>query len=226
MGLTVILQQMITMLITSSMVHKDLADGPIIGSLRKPWPPLLHFPSTPSPTGNFFGFKTTSEVSEMKLSPLKMGKAENQSKFKTWFYFILRSVFTGSEKNDILATGITGKKRFQRILWTAAQGLVLSAFTFWWYWPISIAIVAPLYEHREHVLVHSYIAPIVKLLFGGILGLLTNPIFALMAMGAEFNVRRCYPELEIWREFGGEEDTREWRREMGLQDQEGVKEQA
>lgn len=198
------------------MVHSDIANGPIVAPLRKPWPPLLHLPSTPSPTGNFFGFKTSSEVSQLDLSPLPMGKSTDASLIKQWFLFVIRSIFTGSEKNNILAPGLPGKVRFQRILWTAFQGLCLSVFTFWWYWPISIAIVAPLYEHREEVLVNSYIAPVIKLIFGGVLSLLTNPIMALMAMGAEFNVRRAYPELECWREFGGDEDTTEWRKEMGV----------
>ena len=48
------------------------------------------------------------------------------------------------------------------------------------------------------------------------MALLTNPIMALMAMGAESSVRRAYPELEIWQPFGGEQDYQAWIIEQGI----------
>lgn len=120
----------------------------------------------------------------------------------------------GSERNDLLSPGISWRQRIERLLFTAVQGFVICLLTFWWYWPISIAIVAPIYEHRS--LAGTFIPAIIKLVYGGVLSLLTNPIMALLAMGAESSVRRGYPELEVWREFGGDEDFDAWLGEQGL----------
>lgn len=211
MGVTVIIQQIISHLLTSALVHHDLTNGPI-GPLRRPWPPLLHLPSTPCPTGSWLGVKISSEVNPEK--PLYMGKAEGKSKFVQGFWWFIRSFLTGSERNDLFAKGITWRQRLERILWTAIQGFVLCLLTFPWYWPISIAIVAPLYGGRN--LSGTYIPAIIKLLYGAILSLLTNPVMALLAMGAESSVRRAYPELEIWQPFGGEEDYQAWLAEQHI----------
>ncbi|CAO1635813.1 unnamed protein product [Parajaminaea phylloscopi] len=220
MGVTVIIQQIISMLITSALVHQDLAKGPI-GPLRRPWPPLLHLPSTPSPKGSWLGVVLKSELQRQAAGAgseaqpvLYMGKAEGKGALAGYFWWFVRSCLTGSERNDLLAKGISWRQRLERILWTAVQGFVLCLLTFWWYWPISIAIVAPIYGGRN--LQGTYIPAIVKLLFGGILSLLTNPIMALLAMGAESSVRRAYPELTLWHDFGGREDYAAWLVEQRL----------
>ncbi|SPO22500.1 uncharacterized protein UTRI_01178 [Ustilago trichophora] len=212
MGVTVIIQQIVSFIITSSLVHHDLYAGPI-GPLRRPWPPLLHLPSTPQPEGHWLGVKMPQHVSSAG-EKLYMGKAEGQSKLKSWWWWFVRAVLTGSERNDLLAAGISWRQRLERLVWTAVQGFFLCVLTFWWYWPLAIAIVAPIYEHRE--LAGTWIPMIIKLLYGGILSLLTNPIMALMAMGAESSVRRCYPELEIWQPFGGKQDFISWKIEQGI----------
>ncbi|CAO1632846.1 unnamed protein product [Sympodiomycopsis kandeliae] len=205
MGVTVIIQQIISMLLTSALVHHDLTNGPI-GPLRRPWPPLLHLPSTPAATGSWLGMKLASEVSSEK--PLYMGKAEGKSKTKQYFWWFIRSFFMGSERNDLFANGITWRQRAERILWTAVQGFILCLVTFPWFWPISIAIVAPIYGGRN--LSETYIPAIIKLVYGAVLSLVTNPIIALLAMGAESSVRRAYPELELWEPFGGQADYQAW----------------
>lgn len=207
MGVTVIIQQIISMLITSALVHHDLTDGPI-GPLRRPWPPLLHLPATPSPQGSWLGIKLPREVEAEGGKPLYMGKAEGKGKFSQYWWWFVRSMLTGSERNDLFARGISWRQRIERILWTAVQGFVLCVLTFWWFWPIAIAIVAPIYEHRN--LSGTYIPAIIKLLYGAIMSMLTNPIMALLAMGAESSVRRAYPELPIWQPFGGDADYQAW----------------
>ncbi|PWN22500.1 hypothetical protein BCV69DRAFT_235637, partial [Microstroma glucosiphilum] len=211
MGVTIIVQQIVSMIITSALVHHDLTDGPI-GPLRRPWPPLMHLPSTPSPTGSWLGCRMSADVPDEK--PLYMGKAEGQGKLKRYWWWLVRASLTGSERNDILAKGISWRQRCERILWTAVQGFILCLLTFPWFWPISIAIVAPIYEHRN--LAGTWIPPIVKLLYGAIMALLTNPIMALLAMGAESSVRRAYPELDIWQPFGGEADYQAWLTEQHI----------
>ncbi|PWN52213.1 hypothetical protein IE53DRAFT_312561, partial [Violaceomyces palustris] len=212
MGVTVIIQQIVSFIITSSLVHHDLAAGPI-GPLRRPWPPLMHLPSTPEPGGHALGFKMPVEVKESGVA-CPMGRSEGKSKRNAWFWWIVRSVMMGSERNDILASGISWRQRLERLVWTAAQGFMLCCLTFWWYWPISIAIVSPIYEHRE--LAGTWVPMIIKLIYGGLLSLLTNPIMALMAMGAESSVRRCYPELPIWHPYGGQADFALWKLEQGI----------
>lgn len=83
MGVTIIVQQIVSMIITSSLVHNDLSKGPV-GPLRRAWPPLLHLPATPSPEGSWLGVKTKSEVRE----PLCMGRAEGKGvvgRYGWWF---------------------------------------------------------------------------------------------------------------------------------------------
>lgn len=214
MGVTVIIQQIVSFIITSSLVHHDLYAGPI-GPLRRPWPPLLHLPSTPRPEGHWLGARMPDDVQRDGVA-CRMGRSAGKSKKNGWWWWFVRAVLTGSERNDLLAAGISWRQRLERLLWTAAQGFFLCCLTFWWYWPLAIAIVAPIYEHRE--LAHTWIPMIIKLLYGAILSLLTNPIMALMAMGAESSVRRCYPELDMWQPFGGREDFEAWKVEHGVVD--------
>lgn len=201
MGVTVIIQQVVSFIITSSLVHNDMrAPKGLVGPMRRPWPPLLHLPSTPDPQGHFLGTRRKENVCENK--PSYMGRAEGLSRSKQYWWWLVRASLTGTERNDLLAPGITLQQRLQRLLWTAAQGFALCCLTFWWYWPLAIAIVAPLYEHRE--LAGTWIPMIIKLLYGGVMSLLTNPAMALMAMGAESAVRRGYPELDLWRQSDGD----------------------
>ncbi|SNX82570.1 uncharacterized protein MEPE_01276 [Melanopsichium pennsylvanicum] len=218
MGVTVIIQQIVSFIITSSLVHHDLYAGPI-GPLRRPWPPLLHLASTPQPQGSWLGVRMPQDV-DADAKPLYMGKAEGKGKISGYWWWFVRTVLTGSERNDLLAAGISWRQRLERLVWTAAQGFFLCVLTFWWYWPIAIAIVAPIYGGKQ--LAHTWVPPIIKLLYGAIMSLLTNPIMALMAMGAESSVRRCYPELDIWEPFGGRDDFARWKMDHGVIDPAGV----
>lgn len=198
MGVTVILQQLATMLVTSTLCNHDVRHG--VPALARPWPPLLHFPANPCPSGSYLGTDHPARVAH--TGPAPMGNATNGSKLSQFLLWFVRAMCTGSERNAFLLRGLTLRQRIERLLWTALQGLWMAVLTFWWYWPIAIAIVAPIYEHKN--MQDTWIPQIIKLLFGGIMGLLTNPIMALMALGAECNVRREHPDLAIWRE--GEQD--------------------
>ncbi|PWN25567.1 hypothetical protein BDZ90DRAFT_234011 [Jaminaea rosea] len=211
MGVTIIVQQIFSMIITSTLVHNDLSKGPV-APLRRPWPPLMHLPATPNAQGSWLGVRIKSDVKEGET--LYMGKAERSGLVGRYGWWLMRSMFMGSERNDLLAPGITYRQRFERLLWTAFQGFCICLATWWWYWPISIAILAPIYAGRN--IAGGFIPALIKLIYGAVLSLLTNPIMALLAMGAESSVRRGYPELEIWRPFGGEEDYDAWLAEQGL----------
>lgn len=127
-----------------------------------------------------------------------MGNGTNRSRFVQFCLWFVRAMCTGSERNAFLLRGLTFRQRFERLLWTAVQGLWMAVLTFWWFWPIGIAIVAPIWEHDD---LHGTWTPtFIKLVFGALMGLLTNPFMALLAMGAECNVRRSHPDLAIWSE--------------------------
>lgn len=195
MGVTVVIQQIVTYIVTSTLCNFDLRHG--TRSLTRPWPPMMHFPSTSVSTGSWFGVKMPSEV-EQSGRRLYMGNAENKSRFVQFCLWFLRATCTGSERNIIFDRGLTHRHRFERVVWTALQGGWWAVITFWWYWPIAIAITAPLYDHKN---MHgTWIPPIIKLLFGGIMGMITNPLMAMMALGAECHVHRFYPGHELWSE--------------------------
>ncbi|KDN52287.1 hypothetical protein K437DRAFT_26939 [Tilletiaria anomala UBC 951] len=199
MGVTVLIQSIVTFVITSSMVHSDLTTGSV-APLSRPWPPLLHLPSTPSRRGfAFFGTRLPLSVPEGESLP--MGPlGTNCGAFKPYALWIIRSAYTGSERNDLLAPGISWRQRLERLVWTAAQGLLIGVIVFPWFWGIAMAITAPIYSARN--LGHTWAPQVIKLIYGGLLGLVTNPFIALMAMGAESSVKRAYPELNIWQQEG------------------------
>lgn len=193
MGVTVIIQQLITMIVTSTLCHHDLRHG--VKAFTRPWPPMMHFPSSPFPHGSWLGSTLPSETGGHSLY---MGNARGKSPIVQFILWFLRAVSTGSERNAFLLRGLTFRQRIERLLFTALQGLWVAVLTFWWFWPIAIAIVAPIFEHRD--MRGTWIPPLIKLIFGGLMGLLTNPIMAMMALGAESEVRRHHPDLTLWRE--------------------------
>jgi hypothetical protein len=158
MGVTVVIQQIISMLITSALCHGDINGGPV-APLQAPWPPLLHLPSSPSPHGHLFGPLRASSPDGKPLA-LPMGRAAHSSAKGRWFFWALRAACTGSERDNWTAKGIGARARVQRILWTAVHGGALCVLSFWWYWPIAIAITAPLYGGRD--LGRSWIPCVIK----------------------------------------------------------------
>lgn len=196
MGVTVLIQQIVTMIITSSLCHNDVRHG--MPSLRHVWPPMQHFPANASCHGSWLGTVMPSAARKEMKDPLYMGNGEGLAPFSRFWLWFLRTLTTGSERNAFLCDRITLRERLERFVFTGLQGLWLGALTFWWYWPIAIAIVAPIFEHRN--MQGTWIGPLIKLVFGGVLGLLTNPIIALFALGCESSVRRYHPDLRVWQE--------------------------
>lgn len=199
MAVTILIQGTVTFAITSAMVHRDIAMG-LIAPLRRPWPYLLHLPSTPSAHGcNGLGTRLPSQVppgKELPMGPLVTPATGGFNRFCLWF---IRFLFCGTERNDILAPSLDVGQRCLRLIWTLVQGLGLSALVFWApYWGISLAITAPIWTHRQ--MAHTWVGPAIKCTYGGILALVINPFFCIMAMGAEPNVKRAYPELQLWRD--------------------------
>lgn len=199
MAVTILIQTTATYVITSTMVHRDIYTG-LIAPLRRPWPYLLHLPSTPSPNGTkFLGTRLPSQVPAGEKLPMGPSVTSETGPFKAFCLWFLRFLFCGTERNDILAPAISFKQRCQRFLWTVVQGLGLSALVVWApFWGISLCIVAPIWT--GHQMAGTWVGPAIKCTYGGILALVTNPFICLIAMGAEYNVKRAYPELQLWQD--------------------------
>ncbi|KAF8507393.1 hypothetical protein JB92DRAFT_2960715 [Gautieria morchelliformis] len=73
------------------------------------------------------------------------------------------------------------------------RGFVISALYFMVFWPIAIAITAPLYGRVD---MHGTWTPeIIKTIFGGLLGLFMNPLIAALVLGARQPAGESTPEV-------------------------------
>ncbi|KAI5477523.1 hypothetical protein MNV49_006310 [Pseudohyphozyma bogoriensis] len=98
-------------------------------------------------------------------------------------------VVKGSPTNDLLNFAATPSfgAFCQKLFWTVWKGAVISAIYFFPFWGITVAAVAPRWSSRN--MAHTWTPMIIKLVYGFTLGLLMNPIIALLAMGSVERVR-------------------------------------
>ena len=90
---------------------------------------------------------------------------------------------TGSRTQDCFDFSAGWRHTLYRVIWSAWQGLTLSAAYFLFVWPVAVAATAPSWGGAE--MRGTWAPPIMKLVFGAIYGLVFTPVCALMAMGAE-----------------------------------------
>ncbi|KAL9939190.1 hypothetical protein V8E36_002003 [Tilletia maclaganii] len=167
MGVTVLIQVTITFIITSSLIRGDLRSGLAI-PLRAPWPPA------PASTGAARG--------AANLPPsTKHQEAKKRSTFQMLRHNI-ETFYIVTQQNHIFQAGLSARERFWRLFRTAFQGLLLGCFVFPWFWGIAIAILAPIYSNKQ--MGGTWIPMVIKGVYGALLGLLTNPLIALMNLGA------------------------------------------
>ena len=172
MAVTVFIQGTLTYIIAGSMVHVDMRNGKV-AAFPFPWPDTRF---------------AVVDFEAPETAQTKRGRL--------WRLFHRRHglgrglhLFSGSDRNDLFNFNLpSGKKEWlYRLLVTIWSGLVLSALYFLILWPLAIAIVAPIWGGRN--MAHTWTAPLIKLIFGGVLGLLMNPIVACIALGSEVAVR-------------------------------------
>lgn len=99
----------------------------------------------------------------------------------------VRVVFSGSSANDLFDFSVGARAWFGRAAWSVWQGAVISACYFCLVWPIAIAILAPRYGKAN--LVHTWVPPTIKAVYGAVFGLLQTPLIACIALGGEEAVR-------------------------------------
>lgn len=72
---------------------------------------------------------------------------------------------------------------FRTLVMIALQGFAISFLYFLVFWPLAIAIIAPLYSSKD--LHDTWIPPVIKAIFGALLALFQNPLLAALVLGAE-----------------------------------------
>ncbi|BGP42161.1 hypothetical protein JCM10449v2_006166 [Rhodotorula kratochvilovae] len=169
-AVTVFIQGILTFVIASGMVHVDMRHGGI-DAFPYPWP-------------------DTQFAVVKGADP----EAATSRRSKLWRTFHQRHglgrglhFFSGSHVNDIFDLSLTWRELAVRLFWSVWKGSVLSALFFLVYWPITIAIIAPLYGGRD--MAGTWIPQAIKCIFGFLLGLLMNPLCAMIALGSEDSVR-------------------------------------
>ncbi|BGP09996.1 hypothetical protein JCM10049v2_005879 [Rhodotorula toruloides] len=168
--LPIVQQGILTFVIASGMVHVDMRHGGI-AAFPYPWP------------------DTQFAVVE-GADP----DAATSRRSYLWRTFHQRHglgrglhFFSGSHVNDIFNFSLTPQQFAVRLFWSVWKGSVLSALYFLVLWPITIAIIAPIWGGCN--MAHTWAPEAIKLVFGFLLGLLQNPICAMIALGSEDSVR-------------------------------------
>ncbi|SCZ88968.1 BZ3500_MvSof-1268-A1-R1_Chr1-1g00862 [Microbotryum saponariae] len=171
-GVTVFIQGILSFVIASSLVHADIRSGMII-PFSRPWPDTTLSPNEPFPIQETLSTRPHGAIYRA---------FHQRPSLRRWL-----RIFQGSDSNDLLARGVPTKVWFKRLVRTVWQGAVLSAVFFSVWWPITIAIIAPIWGGRN--MAHTWVPQIIKLVFAFVLGFFQNPIIACIALGAEDSVR-------------------------------------
>ncbi|KAG0141197.1 hypothetical protein CROQUDRAFT_664159 [Cronartium quercuum f. sp. fusiforme G11] len=177
MAITIFIQGILTFCIASGMVHVDLRKNKV-DAFPYPWPDTA------------WGTVAKKDPEATKWLVVKWWrKFNNDQGFSRGLHF-----FSGSDVNDIFNRKLTGRQFLQRLCWSVWKGSVLSVIYFFILWPISIAIVAPIWEHDQ--LAGKFTAPLIKAVYGAVYGLIQNPVCAMIAMGSEDSVRHHRAERQ------------------------------
>lgn len=170
-AVTVFIQGILTFVISSGMVHVDMRTGKI-AAFPYPWPDT-QFAVVPGP------------------DPDPSTQSWRQ---RLWWTFHQRHglgrglhFFSGSHVNDVFDLSLGWKERAVRLFWSVWKGSVLSALYFLVLWPITIAIIAPIWGGKN--MAHTWVPEAIKLVFGFVLGFLQTPVCAMIALGSEDSVR-------------------------------------
>ncbi|KAK8869667.1 hypothetical protein IAR55_000235 [Kwoniella newhampshirensis] len=215
LGVTALVQCLISMLITSSLVHTDIHHK-VIPPLPYVWPHVEHLPD---PAGsklfallgvkpnNYSGQISPSDSREKidperssgipsptdsnSPSPLPSSEQNERShSIAMWLLhqirLILRFTFEGTEANIFLHHPFSFRTLLHRMFLTSLQGLLIGAVFGLPLWIIFMIVIGPIYGHDNLNEKHWRWAPmVINGAFGAILGWITNPIFAALAMGSQ-----------------------------------------
>ncbi|GAA6010670.1 hypothetical protein JCM10207_007796 [Rhodosporidiobolus poonsookiae] len=175
-AVTTFIQGILTFVIASGMVHVDMRHGGI-DAFPYPWPDTR------------FAVVTGKDPDEATSTRQRLWRTfHSRHGLGRGLHF-----FSGSHVNDVFDLSLSWRELGVRLFWSAWKGSVLSALYFLVFWPITIAIIAPIWGGRN--MAHTWVPQIIKLLYGALLGLFMNPLCALIALGSEDSVREHRQEV-------------------------------
>lgn len=200
LGVTPIIQCLASMLISSTLVHSDLHHSQI-----KPLPFVYpHVEHLPDPrllfsrsrkrgglarnTSKEEGTSGTHSIDSVAVvdnekSRAYQGQGEHTyTGFSYYFWMLIRFIFEGTEKNMLLAKpGFANW--FGRFIWTAAQGAALGVVLGFPIWCLAIVILGPIYQNDN--MGNKWAPQVIKGVYGAVVGWVTNPVIALLALGSQ-----------------------------------------
>ncbi|GAA5973444.1 hypothetical protein JCM11641_006464 [Rhodosporidiobolus odoratus] len=142
-----LIQGILTFVISSGMVHVDMRHGGI-NAFPYPWPDT-----------------------RFAVLPGKDPEEATSTRQRLWRTFHSRHglgrglhFFSGSHVSDVFDTSLSWREWGERMFWSVWKGSVLSALYFLILWPITIAIIAPIWGGRN--MAHTWTPEIIKLLYG------------------------------------------------------------
>lgn len=182
------------MLITSTLVHSDLHHS-AIKPLPYVYPHVEHLPDprsilspsfrrqqrenpTPTPPPALRSSSSDTTVVDEK----KQTHAVEKRGIAYWYWMLIRFIFEGTERNMLLARPGLGSW-FGRFLWTAAQGAGIGIIFGFPIWCLAVLILGPIYGNGN--MGNKWAPQVIKLVYGAIVGWVTNPVIAVLALGSQ-----------------------------------------
>jgi len=179
LGVTPIIQCLASMLITSTLVHSDL-HASSIKPLPYVYPHVDHLPDPRLLLSKSYRRQRRTNTTDEK----EQAQADYQTKkgFKYYYWMLIRFIFEGTERNMLLA-----KPGFLnwlgRFVWTAAQGALIGIIFGFPIWCLAIVILGPIYGNGN--MGNQWAPQVIKLVYGAIVGWVTNPVIAILALGSQ-----------------------------------------
>jgi len=177
LGVTPIIQCLASMLITSTLVHSDL-HASTIKPLPFVYPHVSHLPDPRLLLSKSYRQEQQRQVTDEKADT----QMESHRGLKYYYWMLVRFIFEGTERNMLLA-----KPGFAnwwgRFIWTAAQGALIGIIFGFPIWCLAIVILGPIYGNGN--LGNKWAPQVIKLVYGAIVGWVTNPVIAVLALGSQ-----------------------------------------
>lgn len=189
LGVTPIIQCLASMLITSTLVHTDLHHH-AVAPLPYVWPHVEHLPDPRILLDKIFRRKDIApEKTEDEKGNMNYPSSGSEiGGHKGWLYYpnmLVRFTFEGTEAN-ILFSPFKAKLFIFKAFLTAAQGALLGIFFGLPLWCLFIVVLGPIYKNDNMAETGWKWAPmVIKCVYGAVLGWVTNPIIAGLALGSQ-----------------------------------------
>ncbi|KIR32803.1 hypothetical protein I352_04738 [Cryptococcus deuterogattii MMRL2647] len=188
LGVTPIIQCLASMLITSTLVHTDLHHH-AVAPLPYVWPHVEHLPDPRILLDKIFRRKDLArEKTEDEKDNNYPSPGSEIEGHKGWLYYpnmLVRFTFEGTEAN-ILFSPFKAKLFIFKAFLTAAQGALLGIFCGLPLWCLFIVVLGPIYKNDNMAETGWKWAPmVIKCIYGAVLGWVTNPIIAGLALGSQ-----------------------------------------